>query len=741
MFSQLLTKLHSMKRFSIILVFLAKSLFSIAQTMYPYTVPVIENGQLLKNAFAGGVNQPQFSPIDLNFDGIQDIVIFDKNGFIIMPFIQAGMVNSSDWRYDPQYIAAFPPLHEWVLLRDYNCDGKADIFTSGENYATIDVYQNTSTVGNLSFAQTPISALTFDSDTIRVATYDIPAIIDIDNDSDLDILTFDTQGWFVQYFKNTSQENAGNCSQLTYTSGSACWGNFREDGLNNTITLNVTCKTDQIINTYDQTRHAGSSICAYDEGGDGDKDLLLGDISFNNIVYLGNGGDINYANMNFYEYEFPESESKVELYAFPVAYYLDGDFDGKNDVIITPNLHSSNYENVIFMQNIGNNTNHSFQEISRTFLQNTMIDCGSAARPVFFDEDSDGKLDIIIGNDRYKTSESNEYTGLTLYRNTGTTVQPQFTLVDRNYLDLKTMFNSLITGIGSAHPTFGDIDGDGDKDMILGDYEGRVHFLQNNAAAGNPAAFVLMQQNYFGIDVGAMAMPQLVDLNKDGKLDLVVGEQMGNLSYYENTGTATNPIFSATPNNAFFGGIDVNPVCCQGFGAPYFFQNASGNFELLLGTENGNIWHYNNIDNNLTGNFTKTTSTFGDIQVGARSTISGGDVNNDGITDYLVGNMRGGIGFYSLANIFVASETAISATNWTIYPNPTTNNVCNMRFDAGNGAGEIRLFSIDGKALYSQSIAENTKEITLQVPHLQAGIYIWKWQHSGTVEVKKWVAY
>lgn len=726
-----------MQKYTIVLLLLTKSLFSFAQTLYPYNVPVIENAQTLKNPYAGGVNQPQFSQIDLDFDGNQDIVIFDKNGYIVLPFLN----NGGNWLYAPQFSGAFPALHEWVLLRDYNCDGKADIFTSSAYYGGVDVFTNTSTNGNLSFSPNPIGPLGYDNDTIRVATTDIPAIIDIDNDNDLDILAYDTQGWFVQYFKNTSQESVGNCSQLSYTSGSACWGNFREDGLNNTIELNISCKTDQIMPSYEHSRHAGSSICAYDEGGDGDKDLLIGDISFNNVVSLINGGDVTSANMTVYEYEFPESESKVDLYTFPAAYYLDADFDGKNDVVIAPNINSSNYENVVLMKNTGDNITHVFEEVSRSFLQNTMIDCGAAARPVFFDYDSDGKLDIIIGNDRYKTSESNEYTSLTLYKNTGTVTNPQFTLIDRNYLDLKNLFSSLPTGIGSAHPTFGDLDGDGDKDMLVGDYEGNVHFLQNNATMGSPANFVLAQINYFGIDVGAMAMPQLVDLNKDGKLDLVIGEQMGNLNYYENTGTASNPVFSATANTTLLGGIDVNPVCCQGFSAPYFFQNASGNFELLLGTENGVIWHYNNIDNNLTGNFTQIATNFGNIKVGTRSTISGGDLNNDGFADYLVGNMRGGIGIYSEANIFVANDGAISPLNWTIFPNPSAQNSCYMRFEKEYSAGKVSLFSIDGKEIYHQFLVENMKEIKIEVPHLQAGIYIWKWQSAEKEEVKKWVVY
>ena len=43
--------------------------FLSAQTIFPFNAPVIENGQTIKNPYAGGLNQPQFSTIDLNFDG------------------------------------------------------------------------------------------------------------------------------------------------------------------------------------------------------------------------------------------------------------------------------------------------------------------------------------------------------------------------------------------------------------------------------------------------------------------------------------------------------------------------------------------------------------------------------------------------------------------------------------------------------------------------------------------------
>ena len=73
--------------------------------------------------------------------------------------------------------------------------------------------------------------------------------------------------------------------------------------------------------------------------------------------------------------------------------------------------------------------------------------------------------------------------------------------------------------------TFGDVDGDGDSDMIVGHSEGSLIYFQNLAGVGNPCIFVLSQVNYQSIDVGDNAVPQLIDVNRDGKLDLLIGEK------------------------------------------------------------------------------------------------------------------------------------------------------------------------------------------------------------------------
>jgi hypothetical protein len=96
--------------------------------------------------------------------------------------------------------------------------------------------------------------------------------------------------------------------------------------------------------------------------------------------------------------------------------------------------------------------------------------------------------------------------------------------------------------------TFGDVDGDNDDDMIVGDASGNIHLFSNIASSGSskPNCFILSNSNYLGINVGSNATPQLVDVDRDGQIDLLIGERNGNINYYRNNGNFTFSFITAT---------------------------------------------------------------------------------------------------------------------------------------------------------------------------------------------------
>ena len=104
---------------------------TIAQFQYHFNqdVPVVQGSNAISMGWVGGLNAGQYSAIDLDNDGIQDLLVFDRDNNKALTFLSDG----TKYTYTPEYEHLFPDgLESWVLLRDYNCDGKAscDAFAS-----------------------------------------------------------------------------------------------------------------------------------------------------------------------------------------------------------------------------------------------------------------------------------------------------------------------------------------------------------------------------------------------------------------------------------------------------------------------------------------------------------------------------------------------------------------------------------------------------------------------------------
>ena len=96
-------------------------------------------------------------------------------------------------------------------------------------------------------------------------------------------------------------------------------------------------------------KHAGSTLLAIDIDNDNDMDLVLGDVSYNNLNLLINGGDNQNALMVSVDSVFPQNHSNTiaaNMHVYPATYYLDVTNDGVKDLIVTTNSqnNSENFE-------------------------------------------------------------------------------------------------------------------------------------------------------------------------------------------------------------------------------------------------------------------------------------------------------------------------------------------------------------------------------------------------------------
>jgi hypothetical protein len=709
------------------------------------------NNDTLKNPWAGGLNSVQFSELDLNIDGINDLVVFDRTGNRISTYINAGTPNKVTYKHAPIYLPLFPEMSHWALFRDYNCDGKMDIYTY--HSGGVRIYKNTSTTV-LSFAlEDSLVYSNFNPDSITpnmipiyVSGADLPAIDDIDGDGDLDILTFDVPGTRVVYHKNLSIENHGTCDSINYELRNKCWGFFEENAVNSSIVIYDTCSfnTGSPEKYTGGNKHAGSSLFSLDIDASGSKEIVLGDVSANNLTLLVNGDsspNLTASSITAVDTAFPANHSStipVDLYSFPAGFYLDVNNDNKKDLISSTNnnFNCLNDSNVWFYENTNATNNPNFNFVQTNFLQDGMIEVGEGAHPVFFDYNADGLQDLIIGSyGLYNPSTiPNHKASLWLYENVGSAGSPTFKLITQDYLGISSMNLDFIGNQPAVRllPTFGDLDGDGDEDMLIGDFYGYLSYFENSAGPGNPVSFSLNTVNYQNIDAGLYASPQLIDLNRDNLLDLVIGERYGYFRYYENIGTSTAPNFSLT--NDSLGNVHSKRANeFAGNSTPFIFDDG-GSYVMLSGSINGYIYRYGNIDGNLNGTFTLMDSTYLNIWEGSQTAIHGKDIDNDGVIDVAIGNYSGGVALYK-GDIPTVIKPDSKLSEILISPNPTQN-IININLGNNDFSNStIEILDLLGKTVYKETVTQQQLKIDLN--KLTSGVYLVRFSNTVGNQVKK----
>lgn len=709
------------------------------------SIKVFENNIQLKNAWAAGMNTAVFATIDLNGDGKMDLIEFESPSFRVNPFLNTGTNAIDPYVYAPEYAKLFPAeLEGWVRSYDYDNDGDMDLFSYFN--ASIALYRNDFTPGaGLSFTLVTNSILSRYTPTtaptnIYVSRVNAPALVDLENDGDMDILSFSISGSWVEHHKNLSMDSTGGPSNINFFNNvPRCWGYFVLAGNHNEAILPPVLPTCPLLpaapfrfsngslsprdlkGTYSQiveksSRHAGSSLLAFDKDGDGDKDILNGDILSPNLLYIENCGTPDSAWMCAQDTNYPVYDVPAYIKQVSGPHYFDGNNDGKNDLIVANFMsEGEDRNNVWFYRNTTNNQTNVFSKVKERWLVDGMIDVGTGAHPVFFDVDQDGKKDLLVSND-YFYNNNNEKAKIAYYRNTSSSNIAEYTLITDDYAGISSL------NLLGVYLSFGDLDGDGDQDMLMGESDGGLIYFQNIAGAGNPCNFIFSQANYQSINIGDNAIPCLYDIDNDGLLDLIVGERTGVLNYYHNNGTATVPIFGYVSNT--FGGVNVTKVnSYTGFSSPVFFNNGNGT-ELLVGSFSGYIYHYNNIDGNLSGTFNLVDSMYQGIFEPLIAAPAMTDVDGDGKFDLAVGSLAGGVVLYTQNYLFSSIAEQSSSAFFQLYPNPATDMVSLNLTKAAREKALVEIFDVRGELIRRFETLDNN--INISIATMSDGLYLCK---------------
>ncbi|MCU0367566.1 MAG: T9SS type A sorting domain-containing protein [Cyclobacteriaceae bacterium] len=721
-------------RIALCLLLLTFSFLSRAQFTYEINqeIEVEVNGKRLIMPWSGGLNSVQINTMDLDGDSKPDLVLFDRTANKVLTFLS----KNNQYSYAPEYEDLFPgEVTQWMLLRDFNCDGKKDIFTSDP--FGIAVFVNSTKPGEaLKWrpfnSGLPLLTKGFTSNVnLKVNESDIPVIDDIDSDGDLDILNVRFVGiGTVEYHKNLSRERTGACDSLQLERVTQTFGNFEECNCG-VFAFGETCAEFN----GGRTQHAGGkALLTLDLNNDGDKELLYSEENCAQVYLLENEGTAEEALMTN-AVRFPAAKP-INYLIFPATYLEDVDFDGLADLVSSPNIYARNFMNVDFKnsmwlyKNTGTSQIPQFTFEKTDFLQDEIIEVGDYAVPSFSDADGDGDLDFFISNYANQDFAS----AITFYENMGTTAQPKYKFITDNYL------NFSITNFYNVKLQFADMNSDGKIDFVFTGTSPQngitaLYYVANKSDNGHDFSGQTLQSTNFTLGQNETVL--IEDVNLDGRTDLLVGKSTGAIEYWRNQGPAgeTNYVLE---NTSFLGlGTSIerqNPALAAGD------LNADGKADLILADQKGFLSVYPDYRTQSTSIEPIKNLVYNPLKAEYTSKNLGGrgwpvivNIFNTDKPSIIVGNALGGI--HILKNDGgreLPEEPVID-----LFPNPVAENG-NFKIKAD------RTVSVQFLTLLGQKISEPisipaNQEYPITISGMPPGIYIARFSSNGKIVGKKFI--
>lgn len=561
-------------------------------------------GRLLDLAFLGGFNHPRPQLVDLNGDGQLDLVIQEYTGRMIH-LRGAGRTAEGRPRFtlEEWHLAGLEP-GEWSRFADLDGDGLVDLFAEFP-FSFLKLYRNTGTRAAPRFTALPDSLRDTEGRAIFSDRQNIPQIVDIDCDGQPDLMIGRITGHILHYAVVDRRAPVPVFRLVT--------PEFQ--GLE--------------IVTGQGSLHGANTMAFVDFDGDGDLDLFWGDFFEAGLLLFENIGTCQRPQLRTEPTRFP-AQAPIVTSGYNAPAFGDLSGNGRPDLIVgvlggAYDPIRTSIDNLHYLE-----AGTSGQYTHRTAQLLPMIDVGSETIPALVDLDGDGDLDLLLAN---KIDPADRQTSrLYWFENVGTREAPRFAM--RGALPLRGRYHYA--------PTFGDLDGDGHPDMLLGSFGASVAWYRMIPAAGGPR-FELADSALVTITRGSNTTPTLGDLDGDGLLDLVIGEASGAFNYYRNVGTRTAPRFELVSDEW----LDLRVGRRS---TPHLVDfDGNGLLDLLVGTDDTGLHLLRNTGTAQAPAFTRDPAFRLDVPPLTAPFMA--DLTGDGRRELILGTRGGGLLYFTRAGV------------------------------------------------------------------------------------------
>ena len=684
--------------------------------------PVLDDaGTPVAHPFAGGYNRPIPQLADIDGDGLPDLFLQDRaERLIFYRNVSGSGTIAFEWVSD-----AFLdlPVGAWFKFADIDRDGDLDLFAE-KPFGVIRFYRNSGGPANPAFNLVVDTLRDIAGTPIFVDGFSVPDWTDIDCDDDLDLF-IGTQPGTVVFYRSNGLDGDGIplFEYITDTFQNLQIGN---PGI--------------AVPARGTERHGANSMSFVDIDADGDRDLFWGDFFSRSLYYIVNSGTCTTPELAIFAEEYP-TDNPLLTGGFNVPRFADLDDDGDLDMLVGLrggfiSTNTNAVENLYLFENTGTPQQPQFVLRERQFIDAIDVSRNSVAEPG--DLDGDGDLDLLLANELDLDAPDLFNSRIRYFENTGAS-GPKFTLRDSHYLDYDKRLDL------NYSPELADLDGDGDLDLLLGRWDGKHTFYRNT---GTPAApvFTREDEDYQSIDPGNYATPALGDLDGDGDLDLLCGNSVGRLVFYRNTGSAQNPVFQMESDQ--YAGIDLGD-----FSHPTLLDYTGDQLvDLVVGSDTGGVAFFPNTGTAQDPAFAATPAwrVTGILRPAPRLA----DLDGDGDLDLLCGVGGGGMVYFENQEVTGVGEPGNGGTGepetfvlGQNYPNPF-NPETTVGFTMGRAmritltvydvnGGEVATL-VDGEmAAGTHTVRWNGRDASGQA--VASGVYLYRLRAGQRVQTRKMV--